>query len=192
MPSTSAARTWPVTATASTEERSGVEAAFDTCSRGLYRYVVVRCGGDTHLADDLMQQTWLQASRSGALVAENEQERWLFGIARNVVRAHWRKQARRPAHVPIADPQLAAEVAERLVAHELPGEIVERKELHDQLLLAITELRSEEQELIIGHYFRDEPQRAIARRLGLSERAVEGRLYRARQALREALRELHP
>ena len=94
--------------------------------------------------------------------------------------------------MPIADPQLAAEVAERLVAHELPGDIVERKELHDQLLLAITELRSEEQELIIGHYLRDEPQRAIARRLGLSERAVEGRLYRARQALREALRELHP
>ena len=42
-----------------------IEAAFDRFGRSLYRYVVVRVGGDSRLADDVMQQVWLGALRSG-------------------------------------------------------------------------------------------------------------------------------
>jgi RNA polymerase sigma factor (sigma-70 family) len=173
-----------------TTDAAAVEAAFDRCSRALYRYIVVRVGGDAHLADDLMQQLWLQARTSRTAVPEDQQEFWLRGIARNLVRTHWRKQRRRPPSVPLADPALAAELAERLVSAELPVEILERKEVRHQLLLAITELDSHEQELIVEHYFHECAQAELGRRLGLSPRAVEGRLYRARRALNEKLKRL--
>lgn len=167
-----------------------VQAACDRCSRGLYRYFAVRAGGDAHLADDLMQQLWLQVSRSRASIPRDEVDYWLIGIARNLIRAHWRKKKRRPEHVPIADPHLAAELSRRLVTETLPLRILEKREVRDQLLLALTELRSAEQELIVGHYFRGRSQAALAEELGVSERAVEGRLYRARRSLRDKLQHL--
>jgi RNA polymerase sigma factor (sigma-70 family) len=169
------------------DDATAMDAAFDRCSRALYRYVVVRVG-DAHLADDLMQQLWLQARNSRADVPKNELEFWLRSIARNLVRTHWRTQARRPASVPLPDPELAADLADRLVSEELPPELLERKEVQDQMLLAITELTADEQELIVEHYFHDRSHAQLADRLGLSPRAIEGRLYRARQALRERLR----
>ena len=45
-------------------------------------------------------------------------------------------------------------------------------------MLAITELPAAEQELIVGCYFDDVPHAELAARVGISERAVEGRLYR--------------
>jgi RNA polymerase sigma-70 factor (ECF subfamily) len=166
-----------------------VDVAFDRCSRSIYRYVVVRVG-DAHLADDLMQQLWLQARTSSAGVPSHELEFWLRGVAKNLVRTHWRRQARRPANLPLADPQLAGELAERIAREELPPTTLEHREVRDQLLLAITELDSPDQELIVGHYFHDRSHAELAAEHGLTVRGVEGRLYRARQALREKLTNL--
>lgn len=171
------------------DDVAAIHAAFDRCSRAIYRYIAVRVR-DAHLADDLMQQLWLQARTSGASVPDHEREFWLRGIAKNLVRTHWRRQARRPASRPLADPGLAAELAGRLGTKELPPETLERKEIRDQLLLAITELDSADQELIVEHYFHSRSQVELAAERGLSPRGIEGRLYRARQALREKLRNL--
>jgi RNA polymerase sigma-70 factor (ECF subfamily) len=166
------------------------DAVFERYSRSIYRYVVVRVG-DAHLADDLMQQLWLQARSSSTAVPKDELEFWLRGIARNLVRTHWRRQARRPKDIPLADPAVAQELADRLGTAELPPDLLERREVCDQLLLAITELASEEQELIVGHYFHGRPHEELAGECGLSARAIEGRLYRSRRALREKLRHLN-
>jgi len=170
-------------------DAAAMEAAFDRCSRALYRYIAVRVG-DAHLADDMMQQLWLQARTNGTVVAERELEFWLRGIARNLVRSHWRRQKRRPKHVPLADASLAAELSERLASEELPAETLERQEVRDQLLLAITELSSDEQELVVGHYFEGRSLVELGRMMGLGPRAIEGRLYRARQMLRRKLENL--
>jgi RNA polymerase sigma-70 factor (ECF subfamily) len=167
----------------------GLDVAFDRCSRSIYRYIVVRVG-DAHLADDLMQQLWLQARTAAAAVPDHEIEFWLWGVARNLVRTHWRQQARRPRILPQADPRLAGELAERIASEELPPEAVDGREVRDQLLLAITELGGADQELIVEHYFHDRSHAELAADYGLSVRGVEGRLYRARQALREKLRNL--
>lgn len=165
------------------------DAVFERCSRSIYRYVVVRVG-DAHLADDLMQQLWLQARFSPTVVPGDELEFWLRGIARNLVRTHWRRRARRPKDIPLADPDVARELADRLRAAELPPDLLERREVRDQLLLAITELASAEQELIVGHYFHGRSHDELAAESGLSPRAIEGRLYRSRKALRDKLRHL--
>ena len=135
-----------------------------------------------------MQQVWLQARSAKTHVPADEFEFYLRKIATNLVRAHWRREGRRPAHVPVADPGIAGQLAEQLVTRTLPAEVLERKETADQLLLAITALDAVDQTLIIGHYFQGLSHDSLAQLLDTSQRGVEGRLYRARQALRDRLR----
>ena len=54
-------------------------------------------------------------------------------------------------------------------------------------MLAITALDADAQEIVIARYVDDASHAQLAARFGVSERAIEGRLYRARQALRAGL-----
>lgn len=166
------------------------EAVFDRCAPSLHRYFAVRIGDDGHRADDFMQQLWLQARTAAVRPPVGQMEFWLRAIARNLVHAWWRKAARDAQRGPRVDPALAAELADRLVSADLPAEALDQREVCDQLLLALTELAAEHQELIVDHYFRGTPQAELSERHGVSPRAIEGRLYRARSALREKLRHL--
>lgn len=166
-----------------------LDAAFQRCTPSLYRFVCVRVG-DSATAEDLLQQTWLQAQRGRRPAVAAELEYWLWAIVRNLVRSYWRKRRRRPEHIPLADPTLAASLADRMATEDLPGHELEQREIRDQLLLAITGLPSADQELIVGAYFERLSQAELAARLDCSPRAIEGRLYRARRTLREALRTL--
>lgn len=162
---------------------------FARCETGLFRYAAVRCG-DSHLAEDFLQQLWVRARTAVNRPPVHELEFWLRGILANLIRSHWRKQSRRPRHVPLADPTLAGELAERIGREPLPERLLARTEVRDQLLLAITSLSSQDQELIIGTYFEHRSQSELASSLGISVRAVEGRLYRARTALKKCLAHL--
>lgn len=171
-------------------ESEPLERSFVRCADGLYRFLAVRTGGDSALADDLIQQVWLKAQASRRHVPAGEVEFWLRGIARNLVRSHWRAHRRGLLHLPLADPRLAADLAQRLETQDLPDDALQQREVCDQLLLAITELPAADQQLIVAHYFEGRTHAELAEGLGCGERAIEGRLYRARQALRRTLREL--
>ena len=69
-----------------------------------------------------------------------------------------------------------------------PVDAVIHEESIAQLLLAVTGLPASEQELIFAYYFDERAQAAIARDLGVTEKSIESRLYRARGRLRSALR----
>jgi len=61
----------------------------------VHAYLARRAGAQA--ADDLLGEVWLRAfaGRGGYDPAHPDARPWLYGIARNVLRAHWR--ARRPA-----------------------------------------------------------------------------------------------
>ena len=63
------------------DSNSEIEAAFDCLSGGLYRYVIVRAGGDVHLADDVMQHVWLAGLQKGRSVPLAEMEFWLRRVS---------------------------------------------------------------------------------------------------------------
>lgn len=190
MASTSATAGWLISVRSAADEQTDLEAAFAQYGRSLYRYFVVRTGVDAHEADDLMQQLWIRASRAAAPLPVGDIEHWLRAVAKNLVRQHWRKHNAARRYVPIAQPALATELADRIADEELPEECWQRREVRDQLILAVTELPSAEQELIVAYYFQSESQDRLAARLGISKRAVEGRLYRARRSLRRKLMDL--
>ena len=62
-----------------------------------------------------------------------------------------------------------------------------RRERQQQLAATLSRLPSDERALFYRKYWYRQPTAQIAAELGLSPRAVEGRLYRIRQKLRQEL-----
>ncbi|MFJ8511037.1 RNA polymerase sigma factor [Streptomyces avermitilis] len=93
--------------------------------------------------DDLLAELWLQAyaTRRGFDPARGSVRAWLFGVARNVLSAHWRRVAAARQDLPraIGDDDLWEAVDNRLVAAGVAPRLRE--------LLA--QLRSDERELLL-------------------------------------------
>ena len=98
---------------------------------------------------------------------------WLTAVTRNTA---WRY-----AHA-------AGELAEDLPSPEpTPEELTLRRERQEALRWAMKELRPLERQIFYRKYYYRQSTAQIATELSLTERAVEGKLYRARQRLRKAL-----
>jgi RNA polymerase sigma-70 factor (ECF subfamily) len=171
------------------EEWGTLREVFDRSADALHRFVLVRVGGNRDVADDLLQQTCCEAARHPWPPASRDRcEAWLRGIARNLVRRHWRDRKAEARVIPLEDAALANRLADDLESRPLPPDVLIQQESVTQLLLAVTSLSTADQSLIFDYYFEQRPQAAIARELGVSEKSVESRLYRVRGRLRAALR----
>jgi RNA polymerase sigma-70 factor (ECF subfamily) len=163
---------------------------FTDAGDGLYRFILVRVRGDRDVAADLLQQTCCEAVRHRRHPADaDECEAWLRGIARNLVRRHWRRLRRTPVRVRLDDTDLGSRLAEDLASRPLPLDELIRAEVVERMLLTVTSLPAAEQELVFAYYFDGRAQAEIARELGVSEKSVECRLSRVRAKLRTALRD---
>ncbi len=171
------------------EQGDALTRVFERCADGLYRFILYRAGSDRDAADDLLQQTCFEAARHGRPpLDEAECEAWLRGIARNLIRRHWRKRKRQGGAVSIEDAALAGALADDLESRPLPGDALVKEESVAQLLLAVTSLSAADQGLVFAYYFDGRCQAGIAGDLGVTEKSVEARLYRVRGRLRKALR----
>jgi len=167
-----------------------IEAAYDRCAVGLFRYVFVRVGRDRDATDDLMQQLWLAALKNAAGVGPDGFEFWLRSVAGRLIADHFRKAYRRGGskRARVFDPAQTAGLAQRLQTEQVSAEALADQDLKDQLALAITELSAQEQQLVLDHYVRERTHAEIAAEQGVSQRSIEGRLYRARRSLLDRLR----
>jgi RNA polymerase sigma-70 factor (ECF subfamily) len=145
----------------------------------LYAYVSRRCGGVREAAEDVTQETWLRAVRDWARNGTPDTPlAWLTTVSRNLIL----NQARRPEPSGL-DTLSAAEV---LAAVE-PDDVDGSAEIAAIVTEAIERLPSEETKLLKTFHYDRVKVAEIARNYGISERAVEGRLRRARQRLRQEL-----
>ena len=160
--------------------------AFDRCGDDLYRFIVLRVGSDRHAADDLLQQTCYEAARHRRMPGDdNAAQAWLFGIARNLIRRHFRC-LRRETRLR-AEETAAGANPPLLEGDENEHGADAQRGIAPHLLKAIAALSEADQQLLLGSYFEGRSHEELARAIGISVRAIEGRLYRARNALREAL-----
>jgi RNA polymerase sigma-70 factor (ECF subfamily) len=141
-----------------------------------------RLTGDPVAADDLAQETLLEAWRNRhKLVEAAGRDRWLAAIARNVCRRWLRQQGRERARLVAAD-----------VDADLPDAFdvevdLEREELAVLLDRALGLLPAETRRVLVERYIHDSPHAAIAERLGVSVDAVSMRLARGKLQLRRLL-----
>lgn len=168
--------------------QAGDEAAFAWLHREwshrLNRYCFALAAGDAAFAGEVAQAVWLRLVRHiRPLTDERALWNWLACAARHAATDLRRKGGRyRQAlgrflewwEQRAGDPASEADAETALLA---------------ALGRALARLGAEEQALIEGRYFNGESLVQIGIRCGLSERAVEGRLARLRQRLRELIAE---
>lgn len=156
----------------------------------LFRFLMARLAGDRAAAEDLLQQTCVQAAKHRSPPSSaDECEAWLRGIARNLVRHYWRDRKRDSRLQPLQNPAIAASLADRLEQPPVQQSWAGDEQSKQQLLLAVTSLGTADQQLIYWRYFDARTLADIAGDLRVTVKSVESRLYRVRSRLRETLRQ---
>lgn len=136
------------------------------------------------LAQDVFAEAFLSYQRfDGDSTDLDAVGAWLRGIAMNLQRAERRRRSRR-SRLRALD---GVEVAD--ARDDDPEASAVRTEERERLLKAIDRLRGSWRTVLYMHYIEGSGLREIGALLGLTERAVEGRLRRARHELRSALAE---
>lgn len=131
------------------------------------------------LTKEVIQQTFFQLHRARKDYDPSKQLRpWVFTIAMNVVRQHYRKKTRR------AEQSLEAEHIGAVEPKELPMERAVRVE---GLRQALSLLPEGQRQVVVLHWFAEKPFTEVAQILGLSEGATRVRAHRAYAKLKEIL-----
>jgi RNA polymerase sigma-70 factor (ECF subfamily) len=156
-----------------TTEFSCVTKAWRMHESELRGYLVHRLG-NSHLAEDMLQDIFIKAMRQGAGFCGLDNSRaWLFQVARNAL-VDYQRLHREMVEVPedITAPETHAEPIDAL------GECVGR---------VLTELAPEDRDILEQCGLNGMKQQDYARLHNLTLAAVKSRLLRARQRMRETL-----
>lgn len=147
----------------------------------VYKYILYRVR-DPQTADDLTSQTFERALRDlrGYDAQRGLFGAWLFGITRNVVNGHFRRQ-KRVSWLPL-------DLLRFHPSHEPgPEEFTAVSETTTRLLNALSRLDERERDLIALKFAAGLNNRQIAELTGLSQSNVGVILYRAIERLRNFL-----
>ena len=167
--------------------RDGDEAAFaslvDRFGKPVLNFVF-RMTGDAAEAEDVAQDSFVRAWRHLADfdAGRSAFSTWLFQIARNAALDRLRARRRRPVE------PLDAAMVDAASPAPGPDAVAGRNELGAAIAAAVAELPEEQRTAFVLAEYHGQSMREIAAVMESSEKAVENRLYRARQFLREKLR----
>src|SRR5919206_2010938 len=160
------------------EEKRSLDREFTelyrTHLRDVYSYAYYRVGNH-HDAEDLTEQTFLQAYRHFERAQRESKGRplrpWLIRIAHNLAANYYRDRSRRP--------QTAIDDADTLVAtHTTEGLVQDRDDLK-RILECVQRLPDDRREALIMRFALGMDNREIARALGRTDGATKVLLHRA-------------
>lgn len=168
-----------------------LEALVARYERPLASYVF-RLIGNTHDAQEVVQDTFLRAHR--ALTDQYSEERvaslalkpWLFRIARNLA-----FNKRRNLGPRLEDPLPDREESRfrPLETPTPPSSVIEKKREIEDLDRAISMLPSRSRELVVLRFIEEMSYAEIAATTGTSEASLRGQVFRSLRRLREILAE---
>jgi RNA polymerase sigma-70 factor (ECF subfamily) len=160
---------------------------YDQHFPAVHRYVLCRMNGDHAETEEIVSDVFFQAFRDiGQYDGSSPAGAWLQGIARHRVVDVLRKKGRRP-ETALGDAEHPDHLLD-LEAGELPEAALERAELAESVAQALSELPAEYEQVLRRHYLEDQPVKDLAEALQITPKAAEARLFRARQAFRDAFR----
>jgi RNA polymerase sigma-70 factor (ECF subfamily) len=152
--------------------------------RDVYSYAYYRVGNH-HDAEDLTEQTFLQAYRHFERAQRESRGRplrpWLIRIAHNLAANLYRDRSRKPAW-PIDETTM-------LTAPHTTEQLVEGREELEQVLEGVHRLPDDRREALIMRFALGMDNREIARALGRSDGATKVLIHRAIKQLEELVGE---
>lgn len=154
-------------------EEARFESVYRATARPLWAYVA-KITGDPSLADDILQRAFLQLLRTPLDETGDDRVRaWLFTVATNLVRDHWR-QNRRQQSVPL--PHTVHDPGDHDVA------------LRRDMEKVFHQLKPQERMLLWLAHVEESSHEEIALAAGVREKSVRVLLFRARRKLGALLR----
>lgn len=165
-------------------DKAQLDAAFAelyrTHLKDVYSYAFYRVGNH-HDAEDLTEQTFLQAYRHFARALEEADGRplrpWLIRIAHNLAANLYRDRARKP--------QTSIEDSEGLRSVHTTEDLVEGRDELARILEGIKELPDDRREALIMRFALGMDNREIARAMGRTDGATKVLIHRAIKQLQE-------
>ncbi|MGA7227030.1 MAG: RNA polymerase sigma factor [Acidimicrobiia bacterium] len=136
----------------------------------------VRRVGAVDASDAVSRVFAIAWDRRDSMPRGADERSWLFGVARNVLRHHWRSTARSRRLVEKVSALRPTPYA------DVETIVVERAE-HENVRRALSRLTESDQEILMLAAWEGLSQRKIAETTGLSLAAVEKRLARAKARL---------
>jgi RNA polymerase sigma-70 factor (ECF subfamily) len=164
-------------AAAAAGEPAAVRSLLDLAGPVVYGFVLARVGGRQEVAEDLVQDTFLEAMRSAptfrgdALVAT-----WMCAIARHRLARHYAQERRREA----TRTELLA------VAADAPDEM-HAVDDRQEVMVALGRLPVLHRQVLVLKYLDGRSVEEIAEELGRGRVQVQSLLQRARHGLRRQL-----
>jgi RNA polymerase sigma-70 factor, ECF subfamily len=152
--------------------------------RDVYSYAYYRIGNH-HDAEDITEQTFLQAYRHFERAQRESNGRplrpWLIRISHNLAANYYRDRSRRP--------QTNLDDAAILSAPLDTERVVEEREEVKEVLQGVSKLPDDRREALIMRFALDMDNREIARAMGRSEGATKVLIHRAIKQLEQGLNE---
>ena len=170
------------------KDKAALDAAFADLYkahlRDVYSYSYYRVGNH-HDAEDLTEQTFLQAYRHFERAQKESQGRplrpWLIRIAHNLASNYYRDRSRRP--------QTPLENADPIPARHGTEAIAEGREELRQVMENLRHLPDDRREALIMRFALGMDNREIARALGRTDGATKVLLHRAIRQLEEIVKQ---
>ncbi|HET8778118.1 MAG TPA: sigma-70 family RNA polymerase sigma factor [Candidatus Limnocylindria bacterium] len=150
---------------------------YDAVMPRVYRYLAARCGGDDALAEELTQQTFVEAIRSrDRFDGRSDVVSWLCAIGRHKLVDHYRRIQRDDRR------------QDRLIDHQRLGADTPWRavEARDAVNGALAQLPPDQRLALLFRHLDGMPVREVAAAIGRSEKATESLLARARESFRRA------
>lgn len=153
-----------------------------------------RMTGQRETAIDLAQETFVKLYRARSRYKpQGHFSTYLFAIAANLARNHSRWLSRHPTvSLDCVDSDGAAGYSEPADPKQTPGEVALAREKSAIVNRAILSLAVDQREALTLFLYEGLSYAQIAELTHCSPKAVETRIYRARQILKEQLKELRP
>jgi RNA polymerase sigma-70 factor (ECF subfamily) len=152
--------------------------------RDVYSYAYYRVGNH-HDAEDLTEQTFLQAYRHFERAQRESEGRplrpWLIRIAHNLAANYYRDRSRKP-QTSLEDASVLSDF------HTTEGLVEERDDLQ-RILACVQQLPDDRREALIMRFALGMDNREIARALGRTDGATKVLLHRAIRQLEELVKQ---
>ena len=174
------------------KSRRGDRAAFEELVRRTARLVYTRAyleTGNTHRAEDLVQETFLIAWKKIAQVSDASGFRaWLLTILHSVVVDAARRQGRKKRNPGDGNPPALSDAMLRIADPAPdPAALAQSREERERALSVLRSMPSEYQQVLMLRYLAGADYESIARQLALSNGSLRGLLHRGLAMLREQM-----
>jgi RNA polymerase sigma factor (sigma-70 family) len=150
---------------------------FKECSRDLHNFLYYKYGADNN-PEDLMQEAFARLWDNCRKVSPDKARSFLFTVANNQM---LNDLARRKTAL---NYQKEDQVTQ---THESPHYLLEEAEYMNRLQRALEELTEEQRVAFMLNRIEGKKHREIAEILGISQKAVEKRIYKAVESLQEKI-----